>query len=994
MPGVYSNLIPAGSIQTRQGVTNTSAASAPLNVQSVRISKAFSPANFQSGNSSVLTITLRNPTTSAYTGVNITDNLPAGLTISGTPVSPQCGGSITSTATSVTLSSGTIPAGTSYNAPGSCTISVTVASVTPASYTNTIPANTMVTDQGVTNVNSASANISVYTPGQGLTGSKSFTPSTIAVNGVSRLTISITAPADIALTGFSITDALPAGMQVAASPTPVKTTNCVGGTFTPVAGDTLLTYSGGAIGAGLNCQLLVNVTGTTSGVLTNTISQANISNDQNRNVTANFSANLTVAGMSVNKVFYPTEVNPDGISVLTIQLININDVQLDSVSFSDTLPGTSPNEIIVDATPAVTNTCGGSVTANPGSKTISLANGIVPAQVSGVPGTCTVNVEVMGKGAALLHTNIIPANNVSGTLHNTSIVIRNPTQAPADLRIGAVAIEVNKDFNPLTVFGGSASTLTVFLTNLSSVQLSGITFTDNLPQGTGGGMSIANPPDPSVGTCGGVLAAVPGATIFTFSGGSLPASGTCSLSVKVTMNVNGNLTNTIDIGAVTTSNGATNAEAAEATLTNTPGVSITKAFGPNPVQTVSGTSTLTFLIQNTGNFALHGLQYTDVLPAGLTVPVPPVEAQCGGSVTYDSGSNSITLIGGTLAGSSSCSILVDVSAAAPGNFENCIAIGDLSGLTPDNDVTTNNQATCDTLRVISPPAISKAFAPTSIAAGANSVLTFTLTNPAANTLALNGVAFTDTFPVGMTIASVPNPSQCGGLVSSTANSVSLSGGTLPVNSSCTVMVSVTASPGGSYENTSDAVTSTNGGTGNTTTATLTAIDPPTIAKQFLPNPIAVGGTSTLTFTLSNPNSTTLTGVSFSDTFPSGMSVKTPVVASTLNCGSPVFSPVGGATSLSFSGGTITSANPCTVNVDVVTSGGGTFVNTSSVPNSTNGGIGDDTATDTLTVVGAGLSLVKSTTNTAFYAVGSPITYNYLLTNSGSAPLYPPYTRNG
>ena len=146
-PGVYTNTIPASAIHTQQGVTNVSAASAPLNVQAIGITKSFSPTAFQSGGSSTLTITLQNPSSAAYTGVAFTDTLPAGLTVASAPASPQCGGTVTSTTSSIHLAGGTIPAG-SILTPGTCTISVTVTSTTAASYTNSIPANTLTTDQG------------------------------------------------------------------------------------------------------------------------------------------------------------------------------------------------------------------------------------------------------------------------------------------------------------------------------------------------------------------------------------------------------------------------------------------------------------------------------------------------------------------------------------------------------------------------------------------------------------------------------------------------------------------------------------------------------------------------------------------------------------------------------------------------------------------------------------------------------------------------------
>ena len=286
-PGVYINTIPANAIHTQQGVTNASAASAPLNVQAIGIIKSFSPTAFQSGGSSTLTITLQNPSSAEYTGAAFTDTLPAGLQLLPPRHPLQCSGTITSTTSSIHLAGGTIPAG-SILTPGTCTVTVTVTSTTAASYTNSIPANTLTTDQGASNVLAANANITVYGTGLGVGGSKNFNPATIAVGGTSRLTINITAPADTQLTNFSVSDALPSGVQVAATPNPTKNANCVGSTFAPSAGDTLLTYSGGTIPIGSTCTLAVNVTASTPGIFTNTISPANISDTQNRNIAGNF----------------------------------------------------------------------------------------------------------------------------------------------------------------------------------------------------------------------------------------------------------------------------------------------------------------------------------------------------------------------------------------------------------------------------------------------------------------------------------------------------------------------------------------------------------------------------------------------------------------------------------------------------------------------------------------------------------------------------------
>src|SRR5262249_44965887 len=141
------------------------------------------------------------------------------------------------------------------------------------------------------------------------------------------------------------------------------------------------------------------------------------------------------------------------------------------------------------------------------------------------------------------------------------------------------------------------------------------------------------------------------------------------------------------------------------------------------------------------------------------------------------------------------------------------------------------------IAVVAPPSIAKAFNPTSIAANGVSTLTFTITNPAANTVAETGVAFTDTLPSGLVVAT-PNGlgGTCTGTVTATAgsNSISLSGGTVAASSSCTVIVNVTGTTPGTYNNTSGAVSSTNGGTGNTASASLTiAVADLTITKTHV-----------------------------------------------------------------------------------------------------------------------------------------------------------------
>ena len=156
-------------------------------------------------------------------------------------------------------------------------------------------------------------------------------------------------------------------------------------------------------------------------------------------------------------------------------------------------------------------------------------------------------------------------------------------------------------------------------------------------------------------------------------------------------------------------------------------------------------------------------------------------------------------------------------------------------------------------------------------------------------------------------------------------------------------VTNTATAGGSFAG--NPVTSP----ADSETVTLTVVGPPSISKAFSPSAISVGGTSTLTFTVTNANAgTALTGVGFSDSLPTGVEVASTPNASTSGCGTPTFSPGAGDLTLTFSGGTIAGSGTCTASVDVTGTTAGTKNNTTGNVTSTNGGTGN-TASETLTV---------------------------------------------
>ena len=520
----------------------------------------------------------------------------------------------------------------------------------------------------------------------------------------------------------------------------------------------------------------------------------------------------------------------------------------------------------------------------------------------------------------------------------------------------------------------------------SSTTLTGVSFADTLPAG----LQVANPNSAS-SDCGGTLTATPGSGSITFSGGTIQppmmeGGGTCNIAVSlvaVGLGMQNNTTGTVsanESGAGTTSNTATvNVVAAPVVA----GPTLNKAFGATSIP-VNGTTSLTFNVANPNSATdLTNVGFSDTLPSGLTVATPNgVTGSCvtdGGAVTATSGTNFISLDGVNLAASGSCSFSVNVTGIQAGNQNN--VTGQTHGTFVDPNTfeptTVFGSAASASILVQGPPSISKAFIPPAVAPAATTQLTFTITNPAANPAAQSGVAFTDTLPAGLTGGAVPQ-TTCGGTAVSTLTTVSLSGGSVAINSSCQVIFPITAGPSGIYNNTSGPVSSTNGGTGNTASASLTVATVPSIVKSFGAATIPLNGTTSLNFTITNPNAVALSNVSFSDTLPSGLAVAaTPGATNT--CGG-TFTAVAGGGSVALTGGAVAANASCTLSVNVKGVGAGHQVNVSDPISSTESGTGG-TATAAIDVL-APPTFVKSF-GASTISAGGQTTLVFTLTNPAS-----------
>lgn len=403
---------------------------------------------------------------------------------------------------------------------------------------------------------------------------------------------------------------------------------------------------------------------------------------------------------------------------------------------------------------------------------------------------------------------------------------------------------------------------------------------------------------------------------------------------------------------------------------------INKAFSPNPIS--AGTvSTLTFTLKNYAVTDVSNVAFTDTFPAGMIVDSSAVVSQCGGTVTAVKDSSVISLSGGTIPGKGTdefgyCTVEVQVATSVAGTYPNT------SGYLSINGTAFNSHA-MDTLIVLDPPLISKAFSPNPIYTGDPSTLTFTITNPNSDS-AINGVAFTDVFPPNLSIFTSPESLQCGGTITSDSASISLAGGSIEAGGTCTVNVVVTASLVGDYENTTENVTSINAGTGNTATDTLivqTTHPGIAVKKEVSTSPtgpwaayVNGGPTDSVYYRviIENIGDVPLTALYVTDeTSPDNSSIETAIN----DCVWPDILPVASAT-----------VNPTATCIKGPFTGLPDTIDNTVTAHGTYNSETIQSEPSKATYLVSDLVLVKSASPSTFTIAGDLITYSYTVTNTG------------
>lgn len=713
--------------------------------------------------------------------------------------------------------------------------------------------------------------------------------------------------------------------------------------------------------------------------------------------------------VTISKNFAPDPTNAGGVSALTFTLTNPNPGSVSGVNFTDVFP-TSPATMIVSTPPNTTINGCGTPTFSPsgGDGSISFSNGTIAANSS-----CTVRVNVTPPATGL-YTNT--SNHLfidtldTGNFASDTLTVNNAPPPPSPvcgLTMASWTVPSGSPNPPVYTSKATdvaTATASAFLPGSTQIATSGqgdtaswqtygykdagqyIDFVVDTSKYSSVFMSfyVANP-SPANG---------PTSLVVSYNNGAGWVNKTTITTIPLAFTLN-----TIDFTGLTSTTGnttfrltATNAKNNSSgasldydnitfngcAIPNPP--TITKGFSPSPVA-VGATSTLTFTVNNpNASIPLTGIAFNDSLPAGLTV-ANGSSAQCGGTLTTTAPST-LSFTSGTLAANTSCAITAAVTATTAGPHNN------VSGFVSSTESGTNTGATgvaSASLMAVSPPIISKQFAPNPIIAGDTSTLTFIITNPNQNN-ALSGVAFTDVLPVGLNVADSTS-SQCGGVnnlvTTSAARTIALTGGTIAAASTCTVTVDVTAPVTGTYNNTSGNVSHTLNGTWNgniaSDTLTVNAANPQiSLLKQvgssatgpwssFLA--VATGANVYYKFTIENAGDVALTSIGVSD----------PDV-STATCTWTDPLPVADAAD---------NDHITTCVVGPVTAVAGSHLNTATASGTYSGTPYTDTSSATYATTG--LTIAKSAAQTYFTAAGNVLNYSYLVTNSGYATLAGPVT---
>ena len=620
--GNHTDTIAVNGVVTSLGNNTTTLTGTVAITRVLAVAKAFAPTPVVAGARTRLTVTItRGATAPALTGLAFTDSLATmgglGFVVANPAnATTTCvGGTVTAApgASNFSLSGGTLAGGA---AATTCTVAVDVqvpVGQAAGTYTNTL-GDAAVTSTGGFSSAGATANLVVNAPAS-VTINKSFLPTTVAVGGVSTMTLQIrnNNAGAFPLTGVALTDNLPAGMVVANPPAPTSSLcNNVAPapTLTAVNNGTTVSIANASIAAGAICTMTFGVRANNSGNLINLLGPGAVTSAQGVTNPLIASATLASTGainLNVTKVTNVTPLVPGGTTSYTLGISNAGPNAVSGLVVNDTPPPgiTFTSWTCVGSGGA---TCGGPG-SGPISDTVSIPNG------GAVTYTVTAAIDQFATGNVTNQVCVVVPGSVINT-GNTCASRTNPLVPSSTLAISKTG--------PPSVAAGGSLTYSVVVTNTGPSAANGTLLTD--PAVANFTVTGVTCPSSSGGaTCPATLT-VPllqgaGLNIATF-----PVGGSVTLNVTGTASAGGTIVNT---ATATPPAGPPVSSPATTTIDPTSNLAILKT-GPASV-TAGGALTYTVVVTNPGPSAANGTLVVDPAVANFTVTGVTCPASSGGA---------------------------------------------------------------------------------------------------------------------------------------------------------------------------------------------------------------------------------------------------------------------------------------------------------------------------------------------------------------------------
>ena len=916
--GSITNQASVSSITTDpQAANNNASATTTVDpVADLSITKSDSPDPVSSGQELTYGITVHNAGPSSSSGVTVTDTLPSGVTYtSATPSQGTC----SQASGTVTCSLGTVVTG------ANASVDIKVVPTSGTSITNQATVSATTVDPVLVN-NAASATTTVD-PVADLSLTKSDSPDPVLSGHQLTYTLGVHNSGPASAPSVSLSDALPAGVNFVSATSTQGSCVRVGNTVTCALG---------TLTSGANVTIEIKVDTGAPGTITNEATVLSTATDPNTN---NNSAGATttvrpIADLGLTKSDSPDPVLAGQLLTYTLGVSNAGPHAATGVTLTDTLPG----GVTFDSATASQGTC----TESAG--TVTCAIGTI---ANGSNATATIKVRPQAEGSV---SNSASVTSDAGDLNQS-----NNTAGATTTVDPAADLELSQTDSPDPALVGQQITYNLTVHNAGPSATGGVALSDTLPAGV-----TYDSASSSQGSC-----FRSGNTVLC-SLGTLASGANATVQIKVTPTAPGTITNNANVlGIIVDPDTADNGSAQDTQVTPAADLSLTKSDSPDPVQ-AGDLLTYTLGVHNSGPNGADGVTVTDTLPAGVVFDsAVPSQGSCGES------SGIVTCALGTVANGANASVVVKVRPQNGGDVTNQAAVSsDYGDPAPGN----NSASTTTTVTPVADLALTKGDSPDPVLAG--ELLTYTLTATNGGPSSAAGVTLVDTLPGDATFESA-TPTQ--GSCSESGGTVTCQLGTVANGNTATVEIKVRPQSGGTITNeagvSSDANDPAPGNNSATAETTVIAAADLSLTKGDSPDPVLEGELLTYTLTAHNAGPQPATGVTLTDTLPSGATFDS-ATPSQGSCGES-------AGTVTCALGTIGDDQDATVEIKVQPSGPGTLTNEASISSDlADPDSGDTTASAETTVRPvADLSLTKADSPDPVLA-GELLTYTLGVDNSG------------